>query len=153
MKKILLMLSLVFLLSADTAVKKCYRVTKVSSQVEAPEMKKERVVFGIKQMTEEILSEKFDICENGEPVEVEVMSVEAPSTNTSLGPFSKTKKITIVKLRLLIGKEEYWGQGAANVTVQSTFLDLNDDNLPFNKTSFSGAVKKALIEAVDEIKS
>jgi hypothetical protein len=46
----------------------------------------------------------------------------------------------------------FWRQGSANVTVQSTFLDLNDDNLPFNKTTFSGAVKKALIEAVDEMK-
>ena len=151
MKKILLLLSVLFLLSADTAPK-CYKVTKVSSQVEAPEMKKERVVFGIKQMTEEILSEKHNICEDGTPVEVEVLSVEAPSTNTSLGPFSKTKKITIVKLRLLIEGEEYWGQGEANVTVQSTFLDLNDDNLPFNKTAFSGAVKKALLEAVEEMK-
>ena len=62
-----------------------------------------------------------------------------------------TKKVTIVKLRLIIGKEEYWGQGEANVTVQSTFLDLNDDNLPFNKTAFSGAVKKALVEAVGEM--
>ena len=130
----------------------CYTVTKVSSQVEAPEMKKERVVFGIKQITEEILSEDYTICENGTPIEVEVLSVEAPSTNTSLGPFSKTKKITIVKLRLLIKGEEYWGQGEANVTVQSTFLDLNDDNLPFNKTAFSGAVKKALLEAVGEMK-
>lgn len=151
MKKILLLLPLLLLLSADT-VPKCYKVTKVSSQVEAPEMKKERVVFGIKQITEEILSEKYDICEDGTPVEVEILSIEAPSTNTSLGPFSKTKKITTVKLRLIIGKEEYWGQGSANVTVQSTFLDLNDDNLPFNKTSFSSSIKKALIEAVSEMK-
>jgi hypothetical protein len=151
MKKLLLILALVFLTAADTAPK-CYKVTKVSSQVEAPEMKKERVVFGIKQMTEEILSEKLDICENGTPVEVEIMSVEAPTNSTSLGPWAKTKKITIVKLRLLIEGEEYWGQGEANVTVQSTFLDLNDDNIPFNKTSFSGAVKKALVEAVGEFK-
>ena len=149
MKKLLLLLLLVFFISADTAPK-CYKVTKVSSQVEAPEMKKERIVFGIKQMTEEILSEKRDICENGVPVEVEIMSIEAPTNSTSLGPWAKTKKITIVKLRLLIEGEEYWGQGEANVTVQSTFLDLNDDNIPFNKTSFSGAVKKALIEALSE---
>jgi hypothetical protein len=151
MKKLLLILAVAFLIAADTAPK-CYKVTKVSSQVEAPEMKKERVVFGIKQMTEEILSEKLDICENGTPVEVEIMSVEAPTNSTSLGPWAKTKKITIVKLRLLIEGEEYWGQGEANVTVQSTFLDLNDDNIPFNKTSFSGAVKKALVEAVGEFK-
>jgi hypothetical protein len=151
MKKVLLLLSLVFLLSADTAPK-CYTVTKVSSQVEAPEMKKERILFGIKQMTEEILSEKVSICEDGTPVEVEIMSIEAPSTSTSFGPFSKTKKITIVKLRLIVKEEEYWGQGEANTTVQSTFLDLNDDNIPFNKTAFSGAIKKALIEAIDELK-
>lgn len=151
MKKLLLLLAVAFLIAADTAPK-CYKVTKVSSQVEAPEMKKERVTFGIKQMTEEILSEKVNICEDGTPVEVEILSVEAPTNSTSLGPWAKSKKITIVKLRLLIDGEEYWGQGEANVTVQSTFLDLNDDNLPFNKTSFSGAVKKALIEAVGEFK-
>jgi hypothetical protein len=151
MKKLFLLLPLLFLLSADTAQDKCYKVTKITTLVEAPEMKKERVLFGIKQMTEEILSEEVDICEDGIPVEVEIMSIEAPSTNTSLGPFSKTKKITIVKLRLIIGEDDYWGQGSANVTVQSTFLDLNDDNLPFNKTTFSGAIKKALIEAVGEM--
>lgn len=151
MKKLIVLIPLLFLLSADTATKECYKVTEVTSQVEAPEMKKERVVFGIKQMTEEILSEKYDICEDGTPIKVEILSVEAPSTNTSLGPFSKTKKITIVKLRLLVKGEEYWGQGEANTTVQSTFLDLNDDNLPFNKTAFSGAVKKALVEAVGEM--
>ena len=59
MKKLFLLLALVFLVSTDTATKECYKVTKVSSQVEAPEMKKERVIFGIKQMTEEILSENM----------------------------------------------------------------------------------------------
>ena len=151
MKKLFLLLPLLFLLSADTDQDKWYNVTKITTLVVAPDMKKERVLFGIKQMTEEILSEEVDICEDGIPVEVEIMSIEAPSTNTSLGPFSKTKKITIVKLRLIIGEDDYWGQGSANVTVQSTFLDLNDDNLPFNKTTFSGAIKKALIEAVGEM--
>jgi ribosomal protein S1 len=150
MKKLLLLLPLLFLLSAYTAPK-CYNVTKVTTLVEAPEMKKERILFGIKQMTEEMLSEKVSICEDGTPVEVEVMSIEAPSTSTSFGPFAKEKKETIVKLRIIIGKDDYWGQGKANVTVQSTFLDLNDDNLPFSKTAFSGAVKKALQEAINEM--
>lgn len=152
MKKLLILLPLLFLLSSDTAPTGCYKVTKVTTLVEAPEMKKERVLFGIKQITEEILSEKVDICEDGTPVEVEIMSIEAPSTAKSIGPWAKSKKETIVKLRLIIGKDDYWGQGSANVTVQSTFLDLNDDNLPFNKTTFSGAIKKALIEAVGEMK-
>jgi ribosomal protein S1 len=151
MKRLFLLLSLIFLISADTNTKECYKVTKVTTLVEAPEMKKERVLFGIKQITEEMLSEKVSICEDGTPVEVEIMSIEAPTTSTSFGPFAKEKKETIVKLRIIIGKDDYWGQGKANVTVKSTFLDLNDDNLPFSKTAFSGAVKKALQEAINEI--
>lgn len=151
MKKLILLIPLLLLLSADTLKKDCYKVTKVATLVEAPEMKQSRVLFGIKQMTEEVLSDKFDICEDGTPVEVEIMAIEAPSTSSSFGPFAKQKKETIVKLRIIIGKDDYWGQGKSNVTVQSTFIDLNDENLPFNKTTFSSAIKKALVEAVGEM--
>ena len=109
MKKLLLLLTVVFLLSSDTAPK-CYKVTKVTTLVEAPEMKKERILFGIKQMTEEMLSEKVSICEDGTPVEVEIMSIEAPSTSTSFGPFAKEKKETLPKKRLRRKGRMQWGR-------------------------------------------
>ena len=152
MKKTIILFGIILMGIINLNAQDCYTVREINNKTENPDLSSKRFTFGIKQMTEEILSEKLDICENGTPVEVEIMSVEAPTNSTSLGPWAKTKKITIVKLRLLIEGEEYWGQGEANVTVQSTFLDLNDDNIPFNKTSFSGAVKKALVEAVGEFK-
>jgi hypothetical protein len=149
--KNLLFLFLLMPMLAFSQMQPCVKVDSVYSTAKLREMGNRDIRFGIKQMTEEILSEKVSICEDGIPVEVEIISIEAPTTSTSFGPFAKEKKETIVKLRIITGKDDYWGQGKANVTVQSTFLDLNDDNLPFSKTAFSGAIKKALQEAINEM--
>jgi len=45
---------------------------------------------------------------------------------------------------LIIRGELIEGIGTAKSTVEATFLDLNNENLPFSKTVFSSAVKKAL---------
>jgi len=41
------------------------KVEKVFATADAPEMNSNRVIFGIKQITEEVLSEKFSICQDG----------------------------------------------------------------------------------------
>lgn len=129
----------------------CYEVTTVTSSVDAPEMKKERVLFGIKQITEEVLSEKFNLCKDGSPVKVEIFSVEAPTVGVSIGPFMAKKKETVVKIKITKDDKEYIGEGVAKVSVKATFIDLNDENLPFNKTSFAGAVKKSIEDAVSKM--
>ncbi len=128
--------------------KPCYKVTEVKTLVDAPEMKKERVIFGIKQIVEETISENFDICENGKPIIVEVVSIEAPTSAISIGPFSRVSKDTEVKIRITKDGEVFEGSGLSKSTVTATFVDLNDDNLPFNKTSFASALKRSIEDAV-----
>jgi len=147
MKNLLLILP--FILMSFTVP--CYEVTSVTSSAEAPEMKKERVLFGIKQITEEVLSEKFNLCKDGSPVTVEIISIEAPTTGVSIGPFMAKKKETVIKVKLIKDGNEYIGEGVAKVSVKATFIDLNDENLPFNKTSFAGAVKKSIEDAVSKM--
>jgi hypothetical protein len=138
-KLIFILLFPIFTFSQD-----CYTVKDIVSTAEIEEISQKRVVFGIKQMTEEILSEKYEICQEGIPVSVDVISIEAPSKGMSLGPFAKNKKQTIVKVKINVGGKESYGEGLAEVSSQSLFLDLNDDTLPFSKTSFASAMKKAL---------
>ena len=146
MKKFLLIFIFIpFMINAQ----QCYSVKKVYSSADIEEISQQRVVFGIKQMTEELISEKYSICQDGQEVEVDVYSIEAPSQSISLGPFAKKKKMTIVKIRITLGKTELYGEGEAEISTQSMFLDLNDDTLPFNKTSFASAVKKALVTALN----
>ena len=128
--------------------KPCYKVTEIKSSVDAPEMKKERVVFGIKQITEEVLSENFDLCQDGRPIVVEIVSIEAPTVGVSIGPFMKVSKDTEVKVKITKDGEDFEGVGRSKTSVTATFIDLNDKNLPFNKTSFAGALKKSIEDAI-----
>jgi hypothetical protein len=61
------------------------------------------------------------------------------------------KKETVIKVKLIKDGSEYIGEGVAKVSVKATFIDLNDENLPFNKTSFAGAVKKSIEDAVSKM--
>ena len=143
-KLILLLLFPLFMFSQE-----CYTVKEVTSSAQIEEMSQKRITFGIKQMFEELLSEKYFICQDGLPVIIDVYSIEAPSKGMSLGPFAKNKKQTIVKLKINLGNKELYGEGLAETSTQSMFLDLNDENLPFNKTSFASAIKKALESAIN----
>lgn len=129
----------------------CYKVNSVSSKVAVEEMSAPRVLFGIKQITEEVLSEKFLICQDGSPVDVQIVTIESPSTGVAIGPFTMTKKETIVKIKIIKDGIEYLGEGRAKTTVKSTFIELKDSNLPFEKTTFASAVKKSIVDAVSKM--
>ena len=146
MKKLLFLCSMLFTLSLFS--QNCYTVKEVKNNGEIEGINPKRFTLGVKQITEEILSEKFTVCEDGKPVNVTILSIEAPSTGFSLGPFEKKRKKTIVKLVIIMDDKEYEGEGQANTDVQSTFIELQDENLPFEKSAFSGALKKALINAL-----
>jgi hypothetical protein len=149
MKNLLLILSLFILTSFKAG--DCYKVEKVFATADAPEMNSNRVIFGIKQITEEVLSEKFSICQDGSPIIVEIVSIEAPTTGIAIGPFTATKKETIVKIKITKDGKDYIGEGTAKTTVKSTFIELKDSNLPFEKTTFASAVKKSIVDAVNKM--
>ena len=122
----------------------CYTVNEVSTQIEMKEISKNRIIFGIKQIMEDIISDKYELCMDGKPVTIIVKSIEAPTTGIELGPWTKVSKKTIVTLLLYIDGKEIEVVGKAKSKVESTLIDLNNDKLPFNKTTFSSAVKKAI---------
>jgi hypothetical protein len=122
----------------------CYTVKAVTTTVEMEEISQRRITFGIKQMMEDVISDKYDLCLDGKPVEVKVTSIEAPTTGISIGPWTKVSKKTIVTLLVYIDGKIIEVEGKAKSTVKATFIDLNNENLPFSKTIFASAVKKAL---------
>ena len=103
-----------------------------------------RITFGIRQMMEDVISDNYDLCMDGKPVYVLVKSIEAPQTSIQIGPFTKTKKETIVTLEISMDGKVIEVVGKAKSTVKSTFIDLNNDELEFSKTTFASAVKKAI---------
>lgn len=128
----------------------CYTVKEVKNNGEIEGVNPKRFTLGVKQITEEILSVNKTICEDGKPVSVLIESIEAPSTGFSLGPFERKRKKTIVTLIITMDGKEFKGVGESNTDVKSTFIELQDENLPFEKSSFSSSLKKALQNALEQ---
>jgi hypothetical protein len=152
MKSKIFSLLILFLFSIQVFSQEvCYSVKNVVNQTTIEGLNSKKFTFGIKQMTEELLSEKKRICQDGVPVIVFITGIEAPTQGINIGPFMIKKKTTIVKIQIQIGESTIVeGEGESKLSVSSTFLELSDENLPFEQTVFSSALKKALINAIDK---
>ena len=149
MRNYLIFITLFFTMTMYS--QECYSIKEVDNYAEIEGVDSNRFKLGVRQISEEILSDKYEICENGTPISVIVESIEAPTNSVSLGPFSKVRKKTIVKVKLLINGVEYDGIGESNTDVKTTFIELQDENLPFEKSSFSNALKKSLLDVISKL--
>jgi hypothetical protein len=140
------------LLFNTSIAQNCYSVKNVTNKGNIDGINPKRFTLGVKQITEEILSEKYSICDNGDSVSVVIESIEAPTTGISIGPFEKKRKVTIVNLKVIINSKEYLGIGESKTDVKSTFIELQDENLPFEKSAFSAGLKKGLLDAINKLK-
>jgi hypothetical protein len=139
------------LMSINLQAQDCYTVREITNKTQNEALSSKRYVFGIKQMTEEILSEKYSICLDGKTVNVNILSIEAPTVGINIGPFMIRKKETIVITEVIMDGVSYVGEGGAKLSVKATFAELRDENLPFEKSVFASAVKKSLLNAISKI--
>jgi hypothetical protein len=149
MKKIIFIFALVT--STVMLGQTCYTVKSVENKTENPDLSSRRFTFGVKQITEELMSDKINLCEDGSPITVNILSIEAPTVGINIGPFMIKKKNTIVEVVVIKDGVEYPGEGSAKLSVKASFAELKDENLPFEKSTFSSAVKKALENAIENL--
>ena len=150
MKKLTTLLGL-FLITWNLHGQTCYTVNKVENKTENTDLSSKKFTFGVKQITEELISDKKNLCDNGSPIYVNILSIEAPSIGINIGPFMIKKKITEVKTEVIIDGVVYEGFGQAKLSVKAGFAELRDENLPFEKSVFASAIKKSLENAIQKI--
>lgn len=129
----------------------CYTVTSVENKTDNPDLSSKRFTFGVKQITEELISNKVSLCDSGNSIVVNITSIEAPSVGINIGPFMIKKKITEVKTQVVMDGKLLEGFGSAKLSVQASFAELRDENLPFEKSVFASAVKKSLEDAISKM--
>ena len=127
----------------------CYFVASVMSMASIAGIPEEKFTFGVRQITEEVLGDQAPLCPDGSPVYVVVNEIKAPTQGIRIGPFEFKQKKTFVTVTVTKDGKEYVGTGTAKMNVAATLLQLQDDNLPFERTEFSIAVKKAIVDALD----
>lgn len=150
MKKLIILIGII-LMSINLQAQNCYTVKEINNNTQNEALSSKKYIFGVKQMTEELLGEKYSICLDGSPVNVNILSIEAPTVGINIGPFMIRKKETIVKTEIIINGKSYIGEGSAKLSVKATFAELKDENLPFEKSVFASAIKKSLQDGINKM--
>ena len=127
----------------------CYFVASVMSLASINGIEQEKFTFGVRQITEEIVGQQAPLCPDGSPIYVVVEEIKAPTQGIRVGPFEFKQKKTFVTVKVTKDGKESVGVGTAKMNVAATLLQLQDENLPFEQTEFSIAVKKAIVDALD----
>jgi len=126
----------------------CYFVSSVISMASIAGISEEKFTFGVRQITEEIVGQEAPLCPDGSPIYVVVNEIKAPTQGVRIGPFEFKQKKTFVTVTVTKDGNESVGVGTAKMNIAATLLQLQDENLPFEQTEFSIAVKKAIENAL-----
>ena len=101
MRKLIILIGII-LMGINLQAQDCYTVREITNKTQNEALSSKKYIFGVKQMTEEILSQKYSICIDGKTVNVNILSIEAPTVGINIGPFMIRKKETIVKTEIIM---------------------------------------------------
>jgi len=144
MKKLLFALMLIPTLSFG----QCVRVDSVWCNKKVKQIGTRSVLLGVKQITEEILSEKYKLCDsNAISVKIEIYKIGMPSSNFKIAGAGEAKQTTQVYTRMYFGDKVVEGLGESETKAGYILIELNDDKIPFSNTTIGNALKKSILDA------
>ena len=150
MKKILFLLLLLAPIMTF-AQQVCVHVDSVYSTCKAKDLGRRDIRFGIKQIVEEEISNKYCLSDSGEPIKVEIFYFGTPKTTLRVLGVEKTDQLTQVGIRIYYKDKKYEGIGESEVEVRAVLIELVDGKVPFSQTAVSSAIKKGIIECVSKM--
>ena len=150
MRNIILLLGMLLLGNLATA-QQCVYVDSVYNTAKLRELGNRDIRFGIKQIVEEELSEKFCLSDDGKDMDVEVFYFGLPKTTIRVVGVEKTESVTQVCVRIHYDGKCYEGIGESSTEVRAMMIEVREGMMPFEKMTVSSALKKAIHEAIIKI--
>jgi len=149
MKKLLFLL---LLLPTMSFAQNCIKIDAVWCNKKVKQISTRNVLFGIKQVAEEILSEKYNLCDsNATSVKIEVTRIGMPSSTFKIGGVGEATQITQVYIKLYFGDKIIDGLGESETRAGFVLIELTDGKVPFNNTTIGTAIKKAILNASEKL--
>ena len=150
MKYLILLLSNL-LLGNLVMAQQCVYVDSVYSTAKLRELGNRDIRFGIRQIVEDELSERFCLSDDGDDIDVEVYYFGLPKTTVRVVGVEKTNTITQVGVKLYYKGKCYQGIGESDTEIRAIMIEVQEGAIPFEKMTVSTALKKAIHDAVIKI--
>jgi hypothetical protein len=136
--------------SISTTDNVCYRIDTVYVSAKITQLKTKDILFGIKQIAEEAISESHCLSKIGTGIAIEVFYFGIPKTSLRIAGIEKSNQTTQIGIRFILPNQKYEGRGESETEVTAVMLELTD-GIPFAKMTVSSAIKKAVLECVSKI--
>ena len=146
--KLLIILLFPLTVSLSFFAQNCVYVDTVYSTAKLRELGNRDIRFGVKQIVEDELSEKYCMAENGDAVKVEIFYFGIPKYTIRIVGVERTNQVTQVGVRIYYKGKCYEGIGESETEVRAVMIELVDNKVPFSKMTVSSALKKGIHEAV-----
>ena len=141
MKKLITLLLLI--LPTLSFSQNCVRVDSVYSTAKLRELGSRDIKFGIKQIAEDLLSEKYCMSSTGKDIDIEVFYFGIPKKSLRVAGVEKSNQITQVGVRMHYDGQKYEGVGESETSITAVVVELTD-GIPFSKMTVSNSLKKAI---------
>ena len=146
-----LILTLMILLPIVSFSQTCVTVDSVYSTCKAKEMGRRDIRFGIKQIAEDELSNKYCLSDIGDDIDIEIYYFGTPKSTFRILGVERTDMKTQVGIKMTYKGLVYQGIGESEVEVRAIMIELVEGSLPFNQTVVSSAIKKGIIECISKM--
>jgi hypothetical protein len=143
-----LLFTLLLIIPIFTQAQICVKVDSIFVTAKVRELGNRDIRFGIKQIAEEYLSEKYCLSPAGESVWVEVYYFGIPKTTLRIVGVEKTNQTTQVGVKLHFRKTKYEGLGESDTEIRAVMIEIKEGQMPFEKMTVSIALKKAIADAI-----
>jgi hypothetical protein len=129
----------------------CVKIDTIYSTAKVKELGNRDIKFGVKQIAEEQLSNKFCLSDDGEKISIEIYYFGVPKKSLRIVGVERTNQITQIGVKLYFRGKTYDGIGESDTEVRAAFIELVDGKVPFSKMTVSNSIKKAIEECVSKI--
>ena len=129
----------------------CVYVDTVFVTAKVRELGTRDIRFGIKQIVEDALSEKYCLGDKGDPIKVEIYYFGIPKSTIRVMGVERSNVVTQVGVRLCYKDIKYEGIGESETEITAVLIEVKEGAIPFEKMTVSSAIKKAINEAVSKM--
>jgi hypothetical protein len=142
---------LLLLLFPTLSFAQCIKVDSIYVTAKVRELGNRNIKFGIKQIMQEELLNRFCLSDSGKQMNLEVYYFGLPKTTLRIAGVERTEQITQVGVKIYYNGEVYQGIGESNTEIKTIMIEVKEGSLPFEKMTVSSCLKKAIKYAIEKI--
>jgi len=146
MKKIIIFLTTAI---AATLNGQCFKIDTLRNHTHMKEIAGRPVDFGIIATAEQLIANKYSLCDSGIKVDLALNTIALPERLINIAGIQLLKRDYVVNMSITANNITHYSRNVKTVYVNAMFVTV--EQIPHNKKAYSRAVEKCLIDLVNEL--